>query len=187
MAINTKDIYPPLLDIANSLIADVNKHLDNKICFISSGFRSFKEQNAIYLQGRNTPGKIVTYAKGGESTHNHGLGFDIAFKTGNKLDWDIRLFKFAGQLSRKYNLEWGGDWKIKDYPHFQYKTMFDYKFVQKHLGKIFIAVEDKGKAYYISPKTMQAEFMGDTPAKMLKYVQDNAIGISNKDLTKLIK
>ena len=39
-------------------------------------YRSFDEQNHLYAQGRTKPGKIVTYAKGGQSYHNFGLAFE---------------------------------------------------------------------------------------------------------------
>lgn len=43
---------------------------------ITSGYRSFAEQNKLYAQGRTAPGKIVTNAKGGQSNHNYGLAID---------------------------------------------------------------------------------------------------------------
>lgn len=43
----------------------------------ASVYRSFKEQQVLYEQGRSKPGKIVTNAEPGESFHNYGLAFDI--------------------------------------------------------------------------------------------------------------
>jgi len=91
--------------------------------------RSVAEQNALYVQGRTTAGKIVTNAKGGQSIHNYGLAFDIvilldqdnngtfefAIWSGKHFDKVVNYFKAQGW-------EWGGDWKrFKDAPHFQYK------------------------------------------------------------------
>jgi len=83
---------------------------------ITEGFRSFARQNALYAQGRTTPGAIVTNAKGGQSLHNYGVAFDIVFtKLGYKGD-----FAAVGAIGKKLGLEWGGDFKsIKDRPHFQ--------------------------------------------------------------------
>lgn len=43
---------------------------------IYCGFRSFTDQNKLYAIGRTVSGKIVTYAKEGQSYHNYGLAFD---------------------------------------------------------------------------------------------------------------
>lgn len=43
---------------------------------IYCGFRSFDEQRKLYAKGRTEAGKIVTYAKEGQSYHNYGLAFD---------------------------------------------------------------------------------------------------------------
>jgi len=39
--------------------------------------RTFKEQDAMYAQGRTTAGPIITKARSGFSFHNYGLAFDI--------------------------------------------------------------------------------------------------------------
>lgn len=109
---------------------------------IVQGLRTIEEQNAIYAQGRTTPGKIVTNAKGGKSYHNYGLAIDFALirdKDGNgsyeELSWDtgrdadkdgqkdwqevVKVFEAAGWV-------WGGKFAtIVDAPHLQ-KT-FGYK------------------------------------------------------------
>jgi len=46
---------------------------------ISDGTRSLKAQEEIYNKGRDTSGPTVTDAKPGNSFHNYGLAFDIAF------------------------------------------------------------------------------------------------------------
>lgn len=53
-----------------------------------SGYRSFEEQDALYAQGRTTPGDIVTNAKGGESAHNYGCATDWTwFDEQGQLHW----------------------------------------------------------------------------------------------------
>jgi len=44
---------------------------------VVSGLRTSSEQEALYAQGRTTPGHIVTNAKAGESMHNYGLAVDV--------------------------------------------------------------------------------------------------------------
>lgn len=117
--------------------------------FMTDGFRSFKEQDELYARGRTKPGKIVTNAKGGQSKHNHGLAFDIAFK--NKYGaviWDVGLLTKAGKIGKKLGLTWGGDWKsFRDYPHFELN--FDEAFTDKWEGKFILDVEDHGRVYYV--------------------------------------
>jgi len=95
---------------------------------ITQGYRSIEEQDRLYAQGRTAPGKIVTWARGGESYHNYGLAFDFALYNENKLHWDMKVdvnkneipdYCDVGELGESLGLEWGGRWKKKDYPHFQ--------------------------------------------------------------------
>lgn len=77
---------------------------------IISTYRTFAEQDALYAQGRTTPGNIITNARGGESFHNYKIAFDIYCKDYNKV----------GAIGKKIGLEWGGDWEtFKDLAHFQ--------------------------------------------------------------------
>ena len=64
-------VYPPLADKGRVLIYGLAK-IDMSFG-VFMGLRTFAQQNALYAQGRITPGKIVTKAKGGQSWHNFGL------------------------------------------------------------------------------------------------------------------
>ena len=100
---------------------------------ITQGIRTAEEQNKLYQRGRTVPGKIVTNCDGYKLKSNHqtkddGLGHagDIAVLINNKITWEEKYYKevaiSARILMRKYNIEWGGDWKnFKDLPHFEYK------------------------------------------------------------------
>lgn len=89
-------------------------------------FRSWNEQDALYAQGRTTPGSIVTDAEGGDSYHNWGLAFDCAPLVNGVVAWEATdMFIEMGNLGQQVGLEWGGNWKtfkisIVDMPHFQY-------------------------------------------------------------------
>ncbi len=90
--------------------------------FLTQTYRSPEEQNELYAQGRTKPGKIVTKAKGGQSVHNYmpSCAFDIAFKLGKEIHWEIDLFKKFAKIAKSFQLEWGGDWKtFQDNPHYQ--------------------------------------------------------------------
>lgn len=93
---------------------------------ITSAFRSWDEQDALYAQGRTIPGSIVTDAMGGDSYHNWGLAFDAAPVVNGQISYEnTDLFNQMGKIGESIGLEWGGNWKtfyvaLKDLPHFQY-------------------------------------------------------------------
>lgn len=96
-------------------------------------YRSSEEQDALYAQGRTTPGMIVTWAKGGQSPHNATEdGFPTSRAAdyyplrngklaGTETDMDRALWAAMGALGMECGLEWGGGWTARkhDYPHFQ--------------------------------------------------------------------
>ncbi len=87
---------------------------------VTSGSRTFAEQDALFAQGRSNPGAKVTNARGGFSNHNFGVAFDVTIFSGSKPVWESPAYKAVGAIGRALGLEWGGDWKtIKDEPHFQ--------------------------------------------------------------------
>jgi peptidoglycan LD-endopeptidase CwlK len=89
---------------------------------ITSTYRDFESQNALYAQGRTVPGKIVTNAKGGQSYHNWRVAFDVVPLVNGKAMWnDSVLWQKIGAIGRASGLEWAGDWKkFKEFPHFQF-------------------------------------------------------------------
>jgi len=84
-------------------------------------FRSWDEQDRLYAQGRTTPGKVITNARGGESYHNWGLAFDAAPFENGVISNNTALYEKMGRLGEQVGLKWGGSFKdIVDLPHFQY-------------------------------------------------------------------
>jgi peptidoglycan L-alanyl-D-glutamate endopeptidase CwlK len=77
-------------------------------------YRSVEEQDEDYAKGRTRPGKIVTYARGGQSPHNYRMACDLVFTLlGYSGPWEI-----VGEEARKAGLTWGGDWRrLIDRPH----------------------------------------------------------------------
>lgn len=90
---------------------------------ISSGFRSFADQNALYAQGRTKPGNVVTNARGGYSNHNFGLAIDyfLVSDDGSKALWTVNnKWKRVAAIGKELGFSWGGDWKsFPDYPHLE--------------------------------------------------------------------
>lgn len=108
-----QDIVLEMVKIGNENGLDVQ---------IASGFRSVKEQDELYAQGRTKPGPIVTNAKGGRSAHQSGLAVDLYFLVDGKADWNVGKFLKLWNLvkARGLDVEWAGNWKtFKEYCHFQ--------------------------------------------------------------------
>src|SRR3990167_1132749 len=105
---------------------------------ITSTYRDYEQQEALYAQGRTTPGNKVTNARAGQSFHNFRVAWDSVPIINGKCDWNAsgKPFKLMVDLGRQAGAECGADWKkFKDYPHFQFvpkglsikdaKTRFD--------------------------------------------------------------
>ena len=73
---------------------------------------------------------------------------------------------------------WGNHTYIEE------KPQIDPVFAASQAGKMFLQVEDKGQAWYVTPEGVRV-FMGSTPTEMLEFVKKNAIGITNNDLNKI--
>lgn len=115
--INT--LHPRIRPMARGFLAAAKlEGIDLKITF---GMRTFAEQQALYDQGRTTPGKVVTKAKPGQSFHNYGLAIDVVPIVNGKADWNSKLWSKIGEIGKACGFAWGGDWKsFKDLPHFEY-------------------------------------------------------------------
>lgn len=121
----------PLTDKSKSLLSKVHPLLSEKVrqlcetlerdglnIQVTSGLRTFAEQDALFAQGRTKPGRKVTNARGGQSNHNMGLACDLVPMP---VDWDNLVpFRKIGAEAKKLGLEWGGDWpRSVDMPHVQ--------------------------------------------------------------------
>jgi peptidoglycan L-alanyl-D-glutamate endopeptidase CwlK len=117
---NLDDLAPPAKQRAEAFIAAAKaKGID---LLVTSTYRDSDSQNALYAQGRTTPGNIVTRAKAGQSWHNWRCAFDVVPLVNGKAIWDDQaMWKQVGEIGKACGLEWAGDWKtFKEYPHFQY-------------------------------------------------------------------
>ena len=121
-------LHPHVARRGESFVRLAHSCLDLEVR-LTSGFRSAKEQNELYAQGRSKPGQIVTNAKAGQSYHNYGLAVDFVIIHRNKADYnlnadnnrnDIPDWQELGELGKALGFEWGGDWdSFPDYPHLQ--------------------------------------------------------------------
>ncbi len=88
---------------------------------IGECMRTKEEQDALYAQGRTSPGSIVTNAKGSSysSQHQWGIAFDFYRNDGTgAYNESGSFFEKVGRLATSIGLGWGGDWlSFKDRPH----------------------------------------------------------------------
>lgn len=88
--------------------------------------RSNAEQDELYAQGRTKPGRIVTNARAGQSSHNpdqtgKSRAFDCVPMVGGKPQWsDNDLYLKIGKIGEEIGLKWSGRWsgKLKEVAHF---------------------------------------------------------------------
>ena len=130
--------HPKLRAELSKIYVEANNKLGKGVRLrFSHVLRTFKEQDALYAQGRTTgkKGAIVTNARAGQSMHNYGLAVDIvllidkdkngtfetaSFEAGK--DWDgdkVADWLEVVEVFKKYGWQWGGDWRFKDMPHFE--------------------------------------------------------------------
>lgn len=111
-------LHPDIQNQMKSFILKAKLRFDIDLR-VTDGFRSVAEQDKLYAKGRTAPGSIVTKARGGYSNHNFGLAVDVVPFENGKLNWDTKNYPLIGRIGISRGLEWGGNWKFVDKPHFQ--------------------------------------------------------------------
>lgn len=159
-------LHPDLQKIIPEFLEECKKQ--GLIVKTTDTFRTKKEQNDLYEQGRTKPGNIVTWVKYPNSIHNWGLAFDICRNDGKPpYDDSDGFFTKVGEIGKKFELFWGGDWTPQDKPHFElrkfgtakelqkkYKTPEDFKKIwKKEEGYLFVnrnySYNNKVKAFNV--------------------------------------
>ena len=114
---STNLLYPPFLIEMNVGLDRARKAGFEMYPFET--YRSYARQNELYMQGRATPGKIVTNAKPRDSWHHYGLAMDVARKVDGKWNWEFDPFEIS-KFFAGLQVTWGGS---KDGPHYQWKHL----------------------------------------------------------------
>jgi len=132
-------VHPKLVEVMKAAIE--NSPYDFRI---TDGARTTEEQFALYQKGRTLPGPKVTNCDGKRAKSNHQIksdGFGHAvdiFPCGVIENGEYRKFTsdegydekklklianhiLAVAKSKNINIEWGGNWKMHDTPHFELK------------------------------------------------------------------
>lgn len=122
MSRDLAELDPDVRALAEKLIVACS--LVSVKIFVTQTYRTREEQDALYAQGRTTPGRVVTNARGGWSWHNWRRAFDVAIRDfpGDPLPDDVYNGPWAriGAIGEHLGLEWGGRWRHPDLPHFQH-------------------------------------------------------------------
>lgn len=88
---------------------------------VTQTLRTQAEQDALYWQGRTTPGKIVTNVRWPNGAHCWGVAFDFCRNVrGREYDDSDGFFSKVAAIAKPYGLRWGGDWtRFVDKPHLE--------------------------------------------------------------------
>ena len=122
--INSRDLNELLPQVKIKVEHFIQLCKDNNIdLLVTSTYRDFESQAALYSQGRTSQGKIVTNAGPGDSYHNWRCAIDVVPLVNGKADWDGShpVWAEVGRLGEESGLEWAGKWvHFKELAHFQY-------------------------------------------------------------------
>lgn len=135
-----EDLDPDLQPLAERFLARcAERQVD---VLVVCTYRSNEEQDALYAQGRTTPGAIVTRAKAGQSPHNAtrdgkpaAKAFDAVPLLHGKPIWEDPRDKDAdwtndfgwrvmGEVAAEVGLDWYGrpGASFREAPHFQLRS-----------------------------------------------------------------
>ncbi len=151
---------------------------------IGESFRSVKEQDALYAQGRTKPGAVVTNAKGSSysSMHQWGVAFD--FYRGDQkgaYNEEGNFFEKVGAVGKSLGLEWGGDWKsIIDRPHLQLPDWGSTPSGLKSRYKTYERFRKTWEPLPGAPKTEEQENTAEKSSHIVAYCCGNGVRVRGK-------
>ena len=169
-------LKPKVKTLANKFIKECKKAGIEVI--ITETLRTQERQAELLSKG---------FSKTMNSNHLKGIAFDFAPLEDNRtINWNAKeneKWAICGEIGKSLGLNWGGDWGW-DSPHLEYLGKLNTALIERLKGKLLLAVEDKGKVYYTN---MDGETKLVDNNNYLEVFREMALGISNKDLNKLIK
>lgn len=124
---NIATLHPMLQPIASKFVEKAATDL-GIICKVTSGTRTYEEQDKLFAQGN------VTRARGGYSNHNFGVAFDVTIFDNGRPVYESPKYQKLGELGKSLGLSWGGDWKsFQDEPHFELRPKWAVSLSEKDM------------------------------------------------------
>jgi hypothetical protein len=80
--------------------------------FVLEWYRSEERQAQLRAAGKSWIAR---------SKHQDGLAVDLVVMDGRGVTWDVARYKPLGEFWKSIGGTWGGDWKVVDAVHFEYK------------------------------------------------------------------
>lgn len=147
-----EDLHPDLRKPAAAAVVECSSVLADlgvKV-IVTCTYRSNLEQGEIYAQGRTKPGRVVTWAKPGQSKHNRtdarGMpaaeAIDIVPLRHGRPVWgtggdgidedptddatdDLELWQRVAAIFKSHGFAWAGDWPKgkREFPHFEMEVI----------------------------------------------------------------
>lgn len=108
-------------------------------------------------------------------TDNDGLSDNLETALGtdlNNSDTDGDNYSDLSEVQNNYN------------PLIKNSALIDYVFAEKHKGKILLAVEQNGEAWYVNPENLKKYYLG-RPADAFEIMRELSLGINNKNLNNI--
>lgn len=104
---------------ANAAIQDAEA--EGLEILITEGYRSRERSDELFLDPE------VFAVAGGWSMHNFRVAFDcVPVRSDGSVNYvDTDTYRRFAKICKKHGMEWGGDWKARDLPHFEYTQGHD--------------------------------------------------------------
>jgi len=119
---DTSLLAPAFASAVAAAIAECNDATNQLSAMAYETYRSMELQALYYQRGRSVkpPSTPVTNAQSNlYSWHGYGLAVDVIHQT---KEWDApdAWFESVAEIFKKHGCKWGGDWRQRDLPHFQW-------------------------------------------------------------------
>lgn len=154
---------------------------------VTQTLRTQAEQDAMYWQGRTTPGKIVTNVRWPNGAHCWGVAFDFCRNVrGREYDDSDGFFAKVAAIAKPYGLRWGGDWtRFVDKPHLELEEFVpggSVAYLVRTYGspeKFIAQWEDEDMVRYQTVKDIPAAFLPTVEKLMERGI---LLGDGNEDI-----
>jgi hypothetical protein len=120
---NDLNLLAPLFRAAvETAIAECNTPVNSLKAMVYETYRSNELQVVYFARGRTVkpPERPVTNAMTNlRSWHGYGLAVDVIHREDHWKAGDA-WFRTVADIFKRHGCKWGGDWKQRDLPHFQW-------------------------------------------------------------------